>query len=59
MPGVTFKGVILVTEGLMALINNRPDYDPAANKPLPKRSPLLPVFTEGCAFDSLIRRNYC
>lgn len=31
-PGVTFKGAILLTEGLMALMNTRPDYDPAANK---------------------------
>lgn len=67
-PRVTLKGVILLTEGLMALVNTRPDYDPAANKPpffTPlcrsaglNRSPLLPVFTDGCRFDSLILHNY-
>lgn len=50
-PGVTFKHAILLTEGLMALINTHRDYDPAVNKPAfltpipprarPRRSPFL------------------
>lgn len=32
-PRVTFKRSILLTEGLMGLINTNRNYDPAANKP--------------------------
>lgn len=70
-PGVTFKHAILLTEGLMALINTHRDYDPAVNKP-PFFTPFrrgrgraarrfffcVCVFSDGCHLDSVILRNY-